>query len=396
MFCERQRLLDQLETGFRTEPITLLLGPRQCGKTTLARYYHGRPLVHWFDAENYLHRSRIEDNPMATLGPLTGRVIIDEVQTLPGIFPLLRVLADRPEMPSRFLLLGSASPRLVRQVSESLAGRVFRIEMSGFTGGEVGTHHQGTLWLRGGFPKAFLAGNDGASLKWRRDFLSDVIHRDLPALADTRLSPQQLRRFTLLLASHHGQAANASAIGRDVGVDFKTVQRYLDVMDGAYLVRVIPSFAANVAKRVRKTPKLYFRDTGLLHALLGIETVEQLETSGRMGFSWEGFCLEHLIHEAGLNPEDCFHYSVQGGAELDLVTLLGGAVFGFEFKHTDAPRITRSLREAADDLAVRRAFVIYPGPDSFPLDDAGRFVAVAWRDLWSIRSRCEQAVSSPP
>ena len=269
MRYERSNLLSRIEEGLGKAPITLLLGPRQCGKTTLARYYDGRPDTHWFDLENYLHRSRLEDNPMGTLASLRGRVVLDEVQLLPQLFPLLRVLADRPEMPARFLLLGSASPRLVRHASETLAGRLFRIEMAGFTGSEVGTHHQPTLWLRGGFPDSFNAGSDADSLKWRRDFISDFLQRDLPALAESRLSPQQLRRLLLLLASHNGSAVNASALGRDVGVDFKTVQRYLDVLEGAYLLRVVPPFFVNVAKRVRKAPKLYVRDTGILHASAG-------------------------------------------------------------------------------------------------------------------------------
>lgn len=387
MLYERSSLLGRVEEGLGKAPITLLLGPRQCGKTTLARYYEGRPDTHWFDLENYLHKSRLEDNPMGTLGSLRGRVVIDEVQLLPRLFPLLRVLADRPEMPARFLLLGSASPRLVRHASETLAGRLFRIEMAGFAGSEVGTHHQETLWLRGGFPDSFIASCEADSLKWRRDFIGDFLQRDLPALADSRLSPQQLRRLLLLLASHNGSAVNASALGRDVGVDFKTVQRYLDILEGAYLLRVLPPFFVNVAKRVRKAPKLYVRDTGVLHALLGLETAEQVQTSGRMGFSWESFCLEHLIHEADLPSEDCFYYTVQGGAELDLVTTFGGSVFGFEFKHSDAPRITSSMRVAAEDLGAKRVFEVYPGPDTFALDEAERFVAVAWRDLSNLRSR---------
>ena len=387
MQYERPQLLRLLEKGLLTQPITLLLGPRQCGKTTLARYYENRPDTHWFDLENYVHLSRLEDNPMGTLAPLRGRVVLDEIQRLPGLFPLLRVLADRPEMPARFLLLGSASPRLNRQASETLAGRIFRIEMSGFIGSEVGCHHQSILWLRGGFPDSFLAGSDADSMKWRHDFISDFLQRDLAVLAESRLSPQQLRRLLLVLANANAQAINASAVGRDIGVDFKTVQRYIDVLEGAYIIRAICPFFANVAKRVRKAPKLYFRDTGILHALLGLETEEQVQTSGRMGFSWESFCLEHLIHEARLESEDCFHYSVQSGAAMDLVLSLGGTAFGFEFKHAAVPSITKSMRAAADDLKLKRVFVLYPGLDSFPLDEAERFTAVAWRELASIRTK---------
>ncbi len=384
---ERSNLLSRIEQGIATEPITLLLGPRQCGKTTLARYYEGRPDTHWFDCEDYLHRLRLEANPMSALATRRGRVVLDEVQFLPELFPVLRVLADRPEVPTRFLLLGSASPRLARHSSETLAGRVFRIEITGFLGSEVGDHHQTTLWLRGGFPDSFNAGSDGASLKWRRDFISDFLQRDLPALAESRLSAQQLRRLLLLLAAHNGSAVNASSIGREIGVDFKTVQRYLDILEGAYILRVLPPFFANVGKRVRKAPKLYLRDTGILHALLGLETPEQVATSGRMGFSWESFCLEHAIHEVGLNPDDCFHYSVQSGAEMDLVTTVGGVPFGFEFKHGDVPEITKSMRTAAQDLNLKRVFQVYPGPETFPLDEGECFFAVAWRDLPNLRSR---------
>ncbi|MGO9200422.1 MAG: ATP-binding protein [Limisphaerales bacterium] len=387
MQYERAQLLGRVEKGLRTQPITLLLGPRQCGKTTLARYYENRPDTHWFDLENYVHRGRLEDNPMGTLSPLRGRVILDEIQRLPELFTLLRVLADRPELPARFLLLGSASPSLVRQASETLAGRVFRIEMSGFIGSEVGHQHQARLWLRGGFPKPFLAASDAESMKLRRDFINDFLQRDLAMLAESRLSPQQLRRLLLVLANGNGQTTNASAVGRDIGVDFKTVQRYIDILEGAYVLRTIPPFFVNVAKRVRKAPKLYFRDTGILHALLGLETAEQVQTSGRTGFSWESFCLEHLIHESGVAGEDCFHYSVQSGAEIDLVLSSGGSAFGFEFKHGAVPVVSKSMRVAADDLQLRRVFVVYPGPDTFPLDEVGRFTAVAWRDLASIRTR---------
>ncbi len=386
-FYPRKRLLDLLDEGLKRQPITLLLGPRQCGKTTLARYYEGRPDTTWFDMENYVHRSRLEDNLMGTLGTLRGLVVIDEVQIVPQVFPLLRVLADRPEMPARFLLLGSASPRLIRQVSETLAGRVFRIEMSGFTGSEVGHHHQQTLWVRGGFPRSFLAASDGDSMKWRRDFVSDFLQRDLPALAESRISPQQLRRLLLMVANCNGQVINASAIGRDIGVDFKTVQRYLDVLEGAYIVRAVPPFFTNVAKRVRKSPKLYFRDTGLLHALLGLETIEQVQTWLRMGFSWESFCIEHLVHDAGLAGEDCFHYSVQGGTEIELVTSVGGSVYGFDCKHAEIPKVTKAMRDAAQDLGLKRVFAVYPGADTYAVDDSQRFIALAWRDVTAFRTR---------
>jgi len=371
----------QLEKAFRAAPVTLLLGPRQCGKTTLARNFEGRSDTHWFDLHNYLHRSQLEDNPMGILSPLRGLVVLDEVQVLPNLFPLLRVLADRPEQPARFLLLGSASPDLNRHSAETLAGRNHRIEMSGFSAGEVGVAQQARLWLRGGFPKSFTSPDDGLSYKWRTDFISDFLERDLPALVDLRLDSGRLRRLLLLLASHHGQAANASALGRDLGADPKTVQRYLDVMEGAYMARSLPPFSANVAKRVRKTPRTYLRDTGILHTLLGLETIEQLTTSGRMGFSWEGFCIEQLVAEGVVDARDCFHYSVQSGAEMDLVARRNGKWVGFEFKHNAVPKQTKSMRVAADDLELKQVYLVYPGPDSFPMDPDGRFQALAWKDI---------------
>ena len=386
MIYSRQNLLRRIEKGFLESPIVLLLGPRQCGKTTLARHFEGRPDVHWFDLENYLHASRLADNPAGTLDPLRGFVIFDEIQRAPHLFPYLRVLADRPTLPARFLLLGSGSPSLASTSGETLAGRTFHIEMAGFSASEVGNDYQSRLWLRGGFPRSFLSSSDADSLKWRRDFISDFLGRDLPSLAAMRISAQQLRRLLLLLASENGMPINASNLGRNLGIDFKTAQRYLDVLEAAFITRTLPPYHANVAKRVRKTPKLFFRDTGILHALLGLETLEQAETSGRMGFSWESFCLDHLIREGGLPAEDCFHYSVQSGAELDLVLQRGGQTLGFEFKHSDVPQVTPSTRSAADDVNANRVFIVYPGPTSFPMDPANRFWALAWRDISGLQN----------
>jgi len=382
----RQNLLRRIEKGFQESPIVLLLGPRQCGKTTLARHFEGRPDVHWFDLENYLHASRLADNPAGTLDPLRGYVIFDEVQRAPHLFPYLRVLADRPNLPARFLLLGSGSPSLASASGETLAGRTYHIEMAGFSATEVGNEHQSRLWLRGGFPRSFLSSSDADSLKWRRDFISDFLGRDLPSLAAMRISAQQLRRLLLLLASENGMPINASSLGRNLGIDFKTAQRYLDVLEAAFITRTLPPYHAIVAKRVRKTPKLYFRDSGILHALLGLETLEQAETSGRTGFSWESFCLDHLIREGGLPADSCFHYSVQSGAELDLVVQHAGRTLGFEFKHSDVPQISPSARAAAADVEASRVFFVYPGPATFPMDPDSRYWALAWRDISTLQN----------
>lgn len=317
---------------------------------------------------------------METLAPLRGRVVIDEVQLAPRLFSSLRVLADRPTQPARFLLLGSASPRLIRHAAETLAGRVHYIRMSGFHGSEVGIEHQRRLWLQGGFPQAFRA-PEPESLKWRQDFIHTFIERDLPMLVDSRPAPQRLHRLLQLLAHRHGHPTNASQLGREMGVTFKTVQSYQDLLVGAFILRELPPYAANVSKRLRKAPRLYFRDTGLLHALLQIGGWEQLQNYDRRGFSWEGFCLEHLLHLSPFDPDRCFYYSVQGGAEIDLVIDYGGQVIGFEFKHADLPRMTRSMAEAADDIGAHRVFIVHPGTESFELGGEERFRALAWRDI---------------
>ncbi len=346
--------------------VTALLGPRQCGKTTLARELATRPDA-YFDLEDPLDLARLEA-PRQTLGPLTGLVVIDEIQRRPDLFPLLRVLADRPGTPARFLILGSASLDLVKGVSESLAGRVGFIDLSGFDGTEVGFDRLDTLWLRGGFPESFLSDSDEASLHWRQQFIRTFLTRDIPQLGIT-VPSEQLRRFWLMVAHYHAQTWNASEIAGSLGVNYKTAQHYLDILTGSFMIRSLPSWTENLGKRVRKAPKIYLRDSGLFHALLGIRSQPELQAHPKLGASWEGLALEHLLRVLRFEPGEAFHWGTHGGAELDLMLARGGRRWGFVLKYADAPRTTKSMRVVLDDLKLERLFVVYPGEKDYTLDD---------------------------
>jgi uncharacterized protein len=379
----RQQVAESL-ARFR---VTALLGPRQCGKTTLARAFATSPAA-YFDLEDPLDIARLEA-PRQTLGPLTGLVVIDEVQRRPDLFPLLRVLADREGTPARFLILGSASLDLVEGVSESLAGRVGFVDLAGFDGTEVGFDSLATLWLRGGLPESFLSASDEASLRWRQQFIRTLLTRDIPQLGIT-IPSEQLRRFWLMLAHYHGQTWNASEIAGSLGVTYKTAQRYLDVLDGAFMVRALPSWTENLGKRVRKAPKVYLRDSGLLHALLGIRSIPELQGHPKLGASWEGLALEHVLRALRAEPGEAFHWGTHGGAELDLLLVRGSRRWGFEFKYSDAPRSTRAMRVALEDLRLDRLFVLYPGEKDYPLDD--RLHVIALRNLEALL----ETVEAPP
>jgi uncharacterized protein len=346
--------------------VTALLGPRQCGKTTLAKLFAAAP-ESYFDLEDPLDLARLEA-PRLTLGRLTGLVVIDEIQRRPDLFPLLRVLADRPGTPARFLILGSASPDLVKGVSESLAGRVGFVDLSGFDGTEVGFERWDSLWLRGGFPESFLSASDDASFHWRQQFIRTFLTRDIPQLGIT-IPSEQLRRFWLMVAHYHGQTWNASEIAASLGINYKTAQHYLDILAGAFMIRALPPWTENLGKRVRKAPKIYLRDSGLFHALQNIRSWPELQAHPKLGASWEGLALEHVLRVARAAPGEAFYWSIHGGAEVDLMLTRGGRRWGFEFKYGDAPRATKSMRVARDDLKLQRLFVIYPGEKGYPLDD---------------------------
>lgn len=356
----------EIEESLAQFRITALLGPRQCGKTTLARSFLSESPA-YFDLEDPLDLARLEA-PRLALERLRGLVVIDEIQLRPELFPLLRVLADRPECPAKFLILGSAAPELVKGVSESLAGRVGFVDLGGFGLPEVGPDAAEKLWLRGGFPESFLSGSDAASWKWREQFIRTFLTRDIPQLGIS-IPAEHLRRFWMMIAHYHGQIWNSSEIAGSLGVSHKTAQRYLDILSGAFMLRVLPAWNENVGKRIRKAPKIHFRDSGLFHSLQGIRSMEELRLHPKLGASWEGFAIEHVLRVVRAAPGEAFQWGTHGGAELDLFLARGGHRWGFEIKYADAPRTTKSMRAAIDSLGLDRLFVIYPGERDYELDE---------------------------
>lgn len=363
---ERPQALARIRESYAVHPAVAIEGPRQCGKTTLARFLAAtEPEVTFFDLESPADRQRLA-TPEQTLRPLRGLVVIDEAQRMPEIFPVLRVLLDRPEVPARFLLTGSASPELIRGLSESLAGRVGILDLAGFDLTEAGATNWSSLWIRGGFPRSFLAPDDHASFIWRQDFIRTFLERDVPQLG-IRIPAEKLRRFWTMIAHYHGQIWNAAEFGRALGSDEKTARRYLDLLAGAFLVRVLPPWFENLGKRQVKAPKIYVRDPGLLHALHGLVDRQALLGHPKLGASWEGFILEQLI--ALLPSRDTYFWATHAGAELDLMVMKGGKRYGFEMKYNDAPGTTRSMHTALADLHLEHLWVIYPGESRYPLDD---------------------------
>jgi predicted AAA+ superfamily ATPase len=366
----RRDLLAAVVTALSRSPAVAIVGPRQVGKTTLAREVarafaarSGGP--HWFDLEDPASVAQLAQ-PMLALAPLVGLVVVDEVQHAPDLFKPLRVLVDRPDNPARFLLLGSASPALLRQTGESLAGRIEVIEAGGFTLDETGPDALDTLWSRGGMPRSFLADDDEASRAWRRQFVRTVTERDLPQLGMNVPAPA-IHRFWSMLAHFHGQTWNAADPARSLGVNESTVRRYLDWLTQAYLVRQLQPWFANTAKRQVKAPKIYLRDSGLLHELLGIADAHALALHPKCGASWEGFALDQVLRIA--RPDEAYFWATHAGAELDLLMLKDGRRIGVEFKRADAPALTPSMRIALLDLALERLYVVYPGRRRYALSD---------------------------
>ena len=365
----RPRELEAVRAGLRRAPVTALLGPRQCGKTTLAQSLKAE---HFFDLEDPRSLARL-DEPQTALEGLTGTVVIDEVQRKPDLFPLLRVLADRRQA-VRYLLLGSASPDLVKEVSESLAGRVAYHDLGPLAVDETGVREWRKLWLRGGLPRSYLADDDTASALWREDFIRSYLERDVPALGIS-IPAETLRRFWVMVSHYHGQVLNLSELGRSFGVSDHTVRRYLEILSGTFMIRLLPPWHANVGKRLVKAPKLYIRDSGLFHALHTIATPLQLESHPKLGASWEGFAMEQAIRLTSVaHPH---FWRTHTGAELDLVWRAHGALWGMEFKYQDAPRMTRSIRAVMRDLPLRHLWIVYPGPDRYRLDKAVTVLPVA-------------------
>ena len=368
-------MVARIRNGLANSPITALMGPRQSGKTWLARPFASRP-ENGFDLHALLDRARLEDSNYRVLDGLEGVVVIDEAQEKPDLFRKLRVLADRPRSQTRFLITGSASPDIVKGVSESLAGRVRLIALGGFNAEEVGWANWSKLWLRGGFPPAFLHEVEEESTTWRLDYIEQFLRCDLPLLAETHLTDEQRRRLLQLIAHKHGQFWNHSEAAQIIGVSYKTIQRHIEILEGAYILRELPPYYANIQKRLRKAPKIYLRDSGLLHALLLIQEQAKLAAHPSLGPSWEGFGLEQIVALTHSRDEECFTWSVPSGPEVDLVLTRKSGLFGFEFKASDAPRRTSSMITAVKDLKLTRLFVIYPGEVNYPLDDHTEAVGI--------------------
>ena len=372
---DRPAHLAALESLLRQFPVVAILGARQVGKTTLARQLVRRrsgPTT-TFDLESVEDLALLED-PLLALRPLEGLVAIDEVQRRPGLFASLRVLVDETAVRRRFLLLGSASPDLLRQASESLAGRIAFYELGGFSLEEVPTSASQRLWCRGGFPRSYLARSDAGSLTWRRELIRTYLERDIPALG-LRLPAPALRRFWMMLAHYHGRYWNSSEFARSFGVAHTTVQRYLDVLTATFMVRQLRPWHENIGKRQVKAPKVYIRDSGLLHALLGLEKIRDIASHPIVGASWEGFVLDGVVQRLGARPDECFFWAAHAGAELDLLVVRGRRRLGFEIKRTTTPSVTRSMHTAAEDLGLSELIVFHAGQRSGELAKGIRAVA---------------------
>lgn len=386
---DRSGHLSALDTLLHRFPVVAVLGPRQVGKTTLARrIFQQRGRGDWYDCEDPRDLARLGD-PMLAFSRARGLVVIDEIQRRPELFPALRVLADRRPVRTRFLVLGSASGDLLRQTSESLAGRVAYHELQGFSPQEVGPlQAYDRLWLRGGFPRSFTARSLQESARWRQEFIRTFLERDVPQLG-VRIPATSLRRFWSMLAHVHGNVLNWSELGRSLGVTDHVVRSYCDLLEQTFMVRLLKPWHENLAKRQVKAPKVYVRDTGILHSLLDIQDRRQLDRHPKVGASFEGYAMEALAQQLGARPEECFFWATHAGAELDLLVVRGGVRRGFEMKYTEEPKLTPSMRVAMEDLGLDHLDVIHSGGETFPLSDRIRAVSMdlVWRDVDPLQGR---------
>jgi predicted AAA+ superfamily ATPase len=377
---DRQWFRQEIVAALHRSPVVALLGPRQAGKTTLARQmvrsgvFPCNEAINYFDLEDPAQMERLA-NPRLALERLEGLVVVDEVQHRPDLFAVLRVLVDREACPARFLILGSASRDLIRQGSETLAGRIQFVEVTPFQLRETGAQALDALWLRGGFPPSFLAESEDASWRWRDAYVKTFLERDIPALG-IRVPAITLRRFWMMLAHYHGQHFNASQIGKSLGIADTTVARYLDILAGTFMIRRLAPWFENIRKRQVKTPKVYFRDSGILHRLLGVADMGQVLTHPRLGASWEGLALEEVIRWTGVSDEEAYFWAVHNQAELDLLVFIKGRRLGFEVKYTDAPKVTASQNLAVEQLGLESLTVVIPGQADYPLADRIRVLGL--------------------
>ena len=378
---ERKDLINQIRRAIAAYPVVALLGPRQSGKTTLARTIYRDVIAaadrvsNYFDLEDPESLARLSEPKLALQG-LSGLIVIDEIQRQQNLFPLLRVLADRPDQPARFLILGSASPDLVRQGSESLAGRIKYIDVTPLSLKEVGNEAMARLWLRGGYPPALLVGDDAASADWREQYIRSFLERDL-AMMGLKAPPIIMRRLWTMLTHYHGQIANFAELAGSLDLSQTTVKRYVDILVDTFMLRRLNPWHVNIAKRQVKSPKIYLRDSGLLHRLINVTTSAELLVHPTLGASWEGFALEELIKARAWRAEDCYFWAVHGQCELDLVIADGQRLHGFEVKHTLEPKLTKSMLTAMTALGLKQLTVIYPGKDQRPLGKGVEAVPLA-------------------
>ena len=368
MFVERAEAVEEIRWRWSVHPAIAVLGARQCGKSTLARAVAaGEPDTTVLDFEDEEVLRRVSDSPKRALAPLTGLVVIDEVQRVPRIYEALRVLIDRPGATTRYLLLGSVSPAVVQGVSESLAGRVGYFDMAGFDLWEVAGRPEAweVLWERGGFPRSYLSSTTRGSVLWRDDYVRSFMERDVP-LVGTSIPAKELQDFWTSLAHYHGQLWNPAPFARDLKSTEKEARRYLDLLSGAFVVRILRPWFENVKKRQVRAPKVYVRDSGLLHALLDLSTAEELMADDVVGASFEGFAIEQIVTRTG--ERSAYFWRAESGEELDLLVRRNGRRYGFEMKRTRSPKVTRSMRAALSELDLERLFVVYPGADRYELD----------------------------
>jgi uncharacterized protein len=365
MMIQRPFFIQQLSTAMNRSPVTALLGPRQCGKTTLARIFGKNKNAVLFDLESKPDQQRLQ-NPELVLGALNGVVILDEIQMMPWLFNVLRVLVDRPENKAKFLILGSASPEIIKNVSETLAGRVEFVELSGFNLLEIGKENWKELWLRGGFPRSFLAKTDADSSAWREGFIRTFLERDIPQLGIS-IPSAAMRRFWTMLAHYHGQVWNASKLARSMGMSDKTIRSYLDILTGTFMVRQLQPWFENTSKRQIKSPKIYFKDSGLLHGLLDLSDIHALYAHPQVGASWEGFVIDQALNT--MRPSQAYFWATHSGAELDCFFMHQGKRYGIEVKFSESPALTKSIKAAKTTLGLDHLWIIYPGEHSYPIEE---------------------------
>lgn len=366
----RSCYLDKIQKLSQQFPAVCLLGPRQVGKTTLARLYTAQVKntvsdIHVFDLENPQDLGALTE-PQLTLSHLKGLIIIDEIQRKPELFSLLRFLIDKPDQNQRWLLLGSASRDLLNQSSETLAGRIAYLEIQPFSFAEVQSEEK--LWLRGGFPNSFLAKTDAMSFEWRKQYVKTFLEQDIPNLG-IRIAPLNLRRFWMMIANYHGNIINVEELSRSLGINSKNIRYYLDILTNTFMLRQLQPWWENISKRQVKSPKIYLRDSGILHYLLDIEDKNLLYKHPKIGASWEGFAIEEIIRCHKVDSENCFFWATHQQAELDLLIFYQGKRLGFEFKYADAPKLTKSMQIACDNLNLDSLTVIYPGERAYQLTE---------------------------